>query len=122
MVTLQREAPGDPPQLQIEVGPDCITMRSMTRDHDPGGDVTWYSDTVILRGHATTMILTVNCGAPQPYFEIKGEQSSGAINYRVRVPITHDEQHQILSLADPLSEIAHGSLRQDKRHLMGVGS
>ncbi len=61
-----------------------------------------------------TMILTVNCGAPQPYFEVTGARSSSGISYRLRVPITHEDQNHILSLADPLSEISSGNAWKGK--------
>ncbi len=102
MVTLRREEPGDPPQLRIEIGPDCMTVRTLARHREPAADVTRYQGTFTLRGRSMAMILIVNCGAPQPYLELRREQST---EDRVTVPITHEQQDRILALADPLSEV-----------------
>ena len=108
VVTVRREDSSDPPQLHIEVGRDRITVGRLTRHRDPVADVTRYDGAAILQGGSVAMVITVNCGASQPYLELCRKHLSGVTNFRVRVPITHEQQNHILALADPLSEAAGG--------------
>ena len=105
IVTLRREDVGDSPELCIEVGRDYMIVRALTRHRDPIADLTRYHGKISRRGRSTAMIITVNCGTPQPYLELCHEQSSDMTTYRVTVPITHEQQDRILALADPLSQV-----------------
>ncbi len=97
-ITFCHPANREMPQLSISVGGDELLTEALRRRRDPVADVTYYAGHAMLGRLAVVMELTVNCGAPQPYCEIRYGKDRV-----VTVFITHHQQDQILAVADPIS-------------------